>query len=76
MRIKLTNHGSDRMAERDISREDVVFVLENYTLSMPADKGGMKYTATLPSGRPISVVLIKPLDVAKTNVVKTVHPVD
>lgn len=76
MRIKFTNHGSDRLAERGISRDDVIFVLEHYTLSVPAHKGGVKYSATLPDGRQLSVVLIRPLDVAKTNVVKTAHPVD
>lgn len=76
MRIKFTSHGSDRLLERGVSRDDVIFVLEHYTLSVPAHKGGVKYTATLTDGRRLSVVLVRPLDVSKTNVVKTVHPVD
>lgn len=76
MRIKATKHAERRMAERSYAARDVLHVLEHFDMSMPGDGSAVKYVGTLPDGRRVAVILIRPLDVTKLNVVKTAHPVD
>ena len=76
MRIKYTNHGTERGDERAISRSDVEYVLKHFDMSMPGRGRAVKYLGTLPDGRRVAVVLVRPFDVTKVNVVKTTFPVE
>jgi hypothetical protein len=55
--IEFTRHASERLLERNISKEDVEYCLNNYHTSYPDRAGNMIYKADLPNGRGIKVVV-------------------
>ncbi|NWO16370.1 MAG: DUF4258 domain-containing protein [Corynebacterium sp.] len=59
--LRLSKHARMRMADRNISEEDVRNVLRNYSLSRKADESGKTvYEADL--GRIICVVIVEDSD--------------
>jgi len=52
-----TRHAKDRMQERRITEKEVEYCIQNYHTSYTDKKGNPIYSAQLPSGRQIKVVV-------------------
>lgn len=59
MRIILTNHARDRMAQRGVSRADIEAALRDVQLSVRTSRGAT-YVGRAPNGRELKVVLKPP----------------
>lgn len=55
--VEYSRHASDRLLERNISHDDVMYCLKHYHTSYQDRSGNMIYRADLPGERHIKVVV-------------------
>lgn len=58
MRLYLTRHVLERMAERVFSEAEIEHVLNNPGLSYPTPQGSIQYEGTFPDGRTLKVWVV------------------
>ncbi len=71
MKIVLTEHASMRMTERDITIEDIKYVLKNHDFSIPSKKGGTELWRHFPDGRELKVWIVQQLPLPKRVIIKS-----
>lgn len=53
-------HARNRMAERNVTEEDIRAVLDNYHSSWSTPRGGIQYEGIAPNGQTLKVWLLPP----------------
>lgn len=74
LQLIIPNHAKQRMIQRHFNTEDISHVLNNFNISVPADKPDrVRHAGTLPDGRTLNVVLTPDLQEPGPYTVVTVY---
>ena len=73
IRIILTSHARDRMAERNVTEDDIRSVLENPSMSLPGRPSGTCYIGNGVNGASLQVCIVGVLTSGKAAKIKSAY---
>jgi hypothetical protein len=72
MEFIYTLHARERMLERGVTEDEILYVLFRYSLTFPADNGGTSLLAYFPDGSHLTVWVANPMPITEPIIVKSV----